>query len=86
MTPNDAAKIIIGTLISNGVEPDVYVPMDLLADELIDVGMAIEDIESGLTAGCENGWFELLDSFITFTEEAGEFFDSSEKLEPPTVH
>ena len=46
-------------------------PLDTLAEDLIDLGMNIGEIERGLNSGLDNGWFDLSGSYISVTR-AGE--------------
>jgi len=77
MTPQEAAKAIIEVLKASGVASDVYASMNALADDLIDAGMDLDEIEEGLTIGFENGWFDLLDGFISVTSMGESFYWSS---------
>lgn len=77
MNPQQSAKTIIETLKAKGVETEVFASMNALAEDLIDAGMELDEIEEGLTVGFNNGWFEMFDDFIAVTRTGEKFYWSS---------
>lgn len=85
MTPRDAARIIIETIVSSA-QPETHMALDTLAVDLIDVGMNIDEIESGLNTGLDNGWFDLSGSYISVTSVGELLYSSTSCTSAHTLH
>jgi len=69
MSQYSASQSILKRLHHSGLCPDEFISLDNLTDLMVDEGMSLDELESGLVLAFRNAWLQSADDYVGLTED-----------------